>query len=299
MTTASPLALRFVVACALAAATACGGAGHATTARPSSPPDASAPLRFAESSPTDPDAAPSSPEIQQLPRRRREARLDERLDQLDLILSPRATVRGSGATNPAPARPRRTPTTFPARSAVATIRAYAFNGTYPCAGNEPFARDGRLCDDVILPASELSLDERNRVLDLFDAARAEEHRGAHLARGEHFARRIQTRCDFAPHHALVMFDARGDRLATIPVCFTCGEWQSQPPLSAIGGLSPTVMETAERAVVREVLDQHGLFPWAFIPSDLRELIEYEAAVYGPPRHRTPIGLPGVTRTERR
>lgn len=226
-------------------------------------------------------------------------RLEARLLELEARSDKRSTVRGKHDPNPAPTRPPRplpAKGSFPSSSAIASIRAYAYNGAFPCSGakdvtDEPFTRDGRLCDDVVPPVAELNVDERARIVALFDAANARQRTLERLGG----ARRARMRCGFDPHHVLVMFDAKGVPIAKLQVCFTCSEWQATPGDMALGGVDPAVMTPEERTAIGDVLDAHGLGAWMYGGAKLEEVAAYELRVYGAPKQRTAAGRARIER----
>ena len=138
-------------------------------------------------------------------------------------------------------------------SAIASARAYTFGRTpfdIPCESSEdlaPFAKDGFLCPDVVLPPADLSPAQLQAVL--------------HSLRVQDGKHRMVLRCGFDAHHVLVFYDARGVAIAKLLVCFTCGEVQAFPPIPALGGTEPGTMTSFES--VLEVFDQAGLTPWAY------------------------------------
>lgn len=258
-----------LVACAPSAprpspATPSHGA-HSTPATPATPATTSEP-------PTDP-------------------RLEALLAQHEAFFAKAGTA--GQAAQPRPARPR---PAVPAKGVVPTkrvarIEAVAFNRTAQkgprCeVADEPYARDGRLCEDVRLPIATLSAEETTRVTGLLDAAEARLREQRESGRVVY---RAVTRCGFDPHHALVLYDASDRPVGTLVVCMSCSEWLVRPASEATGDGKPVVMELEERDTLKSILDAHGLGASLFRDEVTSELWDYVGRVYGSTSEPTPRG----------
>lgn len=209
-------------------------------------------------------------------------RLEAALAELERVADFRSTVWGQRIDNPPnAARARRVPAGAPSLGAVASIRSYHFRMGRSAdpyldvgfAAAAPFTSDGRLADGVLPPEVELAPEERRQVLALIQAA-DERHRGG--------SSRAVTRCEFSPHHVLVLFDGSGAPLAKLFVCLSCHELLMLPARAAMGGVEPALMTDAERTTIARILDAHGQCPWCYDDDGprLREARAYEARVYG-------------------
>lgn len=180
---------------------------------------------------------------------------------------------------------------FPAPGRAAKVVLYAF-GRADVAGcgsstNEPFRPDGTLCGDVVAPGVEVQGDERARIEALVPAAEAAL---AAQKKTGHYAHRPIVRCGFDAHHAVAFYDAQGNAIAKLLVCFTCGEWIVAPSSEATGGVSPGLMTADERKTLAEIFDAHGLAAWASDGPLADEVRAYERATYGTEQEPTARGL---------
>jgi len=180
-----------------------------------------------------PDDAELRPDMEALLREREE------------FFAPEGTV---GATSSAPTTTRIH--TLPRAGAIRTkrvarVNAMAFNGKSGNGPNcapehEPFAAGGRLCGDVRLPVATLTDAEMASVLHLLDDA--ENSYGPKAARRGRYPLRAIVRCDFDPHHALVLYDDAGEQLGTIAVCMTCHQWLVHPSSPGTGEGKAVVLD---------------------------------------------------------
>ncbi len=242
-----------------------------------------------------PAAPPRATAPATAPRPSAEPAIDPRLEALlakhEAFFAKSGTA---GATaQPRPPRPR---PAVPAKGSVPTkriarIEAVAFNRTVSrgprCdVAEEPYARDGRLCEDVRLPVATLTGDEMARVTGLLDAAEArirEQHASGRVVY------RAVTHCGFDPHHAFVLYDASDRPLGTIVVCISCGEWLVRPASEATGEGEPAVMAPDEESTLRSILEAHDLGASLFRDEVRKELWDYVGRVYGSTREPTPRG----------
>lgn len=132
---------------------------------------------------------------------------------------------------------------------VASVSAYAFgfNGKYEKPDCTVVDADGHPCGDVIGTGVTLNDAQSKRLLALLQPPAPSG--SIHSAR---------MRCDFDPHHAFVLRDAAGSPLATLEVCFTCGEWRALPAQTHLGGGTPEVMEETERSTMRQLCEESQL-----------------------------------------
>jgi len=254
-----------------------GCASHGTLAPPVA---ARSPVADANAGPRE---APLRPEMEAL------------LQELDAFFAPTGNAGTAGSAPPPPHRraPPRSGATATGR--VARIDAMAFNGKSGkgpvCAPeDEPFAPSGRLCGDVRMPIATLTTEETVRVLRLLDEA--EKAYGPGAARDGHYSSRAEVRCDFDPHHALVLYDDGGERLGTIAVCLTCHQWLVRPASPGTGSGRAVLLDDGERTTLASIFDAHRLGAWIFDDADPRgkEVFAYERELYGTEAEPTPRGL---------
>jgi hypothetical protein len=150
---------------------------------------------------------------------------------------------------------------------------------------QPFAPDGSLCPNVVVPAAELSSEQLQKVLALvMDAERDYE------ARDRKGGFRPLLRCGFEPHHAVVFYDSKGAPVAKLVVCFTCGEVLAVPSMAALGGGNPAALSRpGEFETLHQLFEELGLGVWIYDEATVDEVRAYVDRVYGPPEKRTKRG----------
>lgn len=235
----------------------------------------------------DPDAGAAGPE----PRADLEALLRER----EAFFSAEATV---GSMPPASSMPKRR--ALPKRGGidrrrVARIEAMSWNGLFgrgaTCtAEEEPLAANGGLCGDVRWPLATLTEAEKASVLGLLD--RADRTYGPGAMRDGSYGLRPVVRCEFDPHHALLLYDAANVLLGAITVCMTCHEWLVRPESLATGEDGPVLFDAEERSALSAIFDHHGLGAWIFDDEDPRHEAAraYARTMYGTEEAPTPRGI---------
>ncbi len=196
----------------------------------------------------------------------------------------RSTMFGSRAPNPPnPKYAQSIPKKGTFRTgAIARIRAYHFESG---ASSPPFAKDGRL-DGGIVPGTDeglLSDGERDRVVSLLRTA-------------EKATTMAVMRCDFDPHHVLVMFDEKDLPIAKVEVCLGCGELQGFPATRWLGGDESRALTEDEKKAFREILDAHGLGAWTYGENPRLEAAQsYAKKLYGAPWEPTSRGRERLAR----
>jgi len=165
-------------------------------------------------------------------------------------------------------------------SQIVGARAFAFRMAplLDCAPDKlPLQRDGKVCDNVVAPGVELSLEQFQRVVGLLETSRKLHEQAVREAqRSGHYVRRPITRCDFDPHHTIVFHDQDGAALGGILVCFSCREWRIIPSVPELDGY----LSDAELAVMRELFDGLELGASLFDDQAAEELGAYRRRVYG-------------------
>ncbi len=158
----------------------------------------------------------------------------------------------------------------------ATVYAYHFQDRGD-SEDEPcniFDRNGRFCYHVIDPGVPLQQDQFDRLAAFLSKAEAGGFR-----EGES-QNRARTRCEFEPHHFILLMDEKDKPLGQLEICFTCGEWLSLPHSEAISGDAPALMYGEEKRFLRSLCEELKL-PGCFFGDDelMGALFDYRKKVY--------------------
>lgn len=235
----------------------------------------------------EPPSRPTASAAPSAPRSPRAGELERWIAERDRLGDPGITFSRVAQTPP----PRRYAVpklgAFPERGRVARVVLYTFGrGRVAGCTDEarlPFTSAGTLCPDVVAPGVELEAEERRSVEELVPAAEA-----ATAPAGK--PSRPILRCGFDPHHAVAFFDQKGNVVAKMLVCFSCGEWLVSPGSDALGGSSPAMMTPHESESLAKLFDAHGLAAWPFGGPLADEVAAYERETYGTDDQPTPAGV---------